>query len=257
MKSLLPKVLLLVWMLCLGLEVSRADDAAVIAVASNLSHAIRDIGNTFTAQTQQQLKFSFGSSGHLALQIAKGSPHEVFLSANTHYISELQRLDKTINKAIVYARGRLCLFVPRKSGFYHTENIHTILRLIQFDHYRKIAIANPELAPYGLAAFQTLQSLGVWGFDPRKLVIGENINQATQFALTQTVDLGFIAKSHANLQAVQENGKCMTVPEHLHKPIDQSMILTQHAGTTARAFFDFMISNYAQDILIQHGYQLP
>ncbi len=247
----------LIFCLCFIMSFESSADTAVIAVASNMSHAIQEIADTFKKEKRLQVKLSFSSSGNLSRQIIKGAPFELFLSANVDYVSRLVKQNKTLTSRKTYAIGQLCLFVPNQSSLSDTGNLDIIFRKLVFGHYNKLALANPELAPYGSASITTLRSAGMWAFDRNKLVLAENISQSTQFGLTASVDLAFIPYSHALLKKVSQKGQCYRIPEHMHQPIVQEMVLLKSAGETAKSFYDYMGSNTAQRILSEHGYVLP
>lgn len=232
-------------------------ETALVAVASNMSHTIQEIAAEFKQQTGADVSLSFGSSGTLTHQIINGSPHELFLSADSNYIARLIEEKNISSETRIYAIGRLCLFIPNRSSFRNTTDFTQLVQRISFGKFNKIAIANPATAPYGRATMISLQSLGIWSFDMRKLVIAENVSQSTQFALTSSVDLAFIPYSHSLLNNVKARGQCLKVPGHLHPPIIQKMMLTQSAGDIAKSFFEFMMSSTAHSILAKHGYGLP
>ncbi len=126
-----------------------------------------------------------------------------------------------------------------------------------FNHYKKFALANPQTAPYGQAALETLRNMGLWSFDGKKIVIAENISQTTLFGLTAAVDFAFIPSSHCHLKRISNTGVCIRVPNQLYKPIIQTMVLTKFSDQASEDFFNFMSSDSATKILKKHGYSLP
>ena len=232
-------------------------DSALVAVSSNMSHAIKDIANQFEQHTSHKLKLSFGSSGNLTHQILNGSPHELFLSANADYVNELKTKNKTLPNNKTYAIGSLCAYIPHGSHLKSISHFEKLLTKILFGQFQKLVVANPLIAPYGNAAIETLQNSGVWSFDQSKLVIAENASQATQFAYKTPVDMAFIPLSHYKVEKIRSKGKCIEIPSHLHQPIEQQMVLTRKASNVAKLFYNFMTSDTAQSILINYGYHLP
>ncbi len=231
-------------------------DTPIVAVASNMSFTAEAIRERFKTETGQSIKLSFGSSGNLTRQILQGAPFQVFLAADSSYTRRLSQQEKTLVKPEPYAVGRLCLFIPEKSSLSGIENINIITNKLTRGHFTKLAIANPELAPYGHAAITTLQRIGIWAVDRNKLVLGENVSQTTQFTLTGAVDAGFIPYSHAIMANIKNKGRCFPVPDHWHEPIVQEMALLKNAGETAKSFYTFLKSSSAQKLLLLHGYGL-
>lgn len=234
-----------------------AAEQILVAVSSNMSHAMQDISKAYSEHSKHTLKLSFGSSGNLAHQIINGAPHQIFLSANTDYIKKLQQANRTAKKEKVYALGQLSIYVPKESSFTEKMTLNSIYHGVTFNHYSKFAIANPKTAPYGQAAIETLRNLGLWSFDVKKIVVAENISKTTLFGLTSAVDFAFIPRSHCHLKRVINNGICISVPEQLHNPIIQTMVLTKSANEASEDFFNFMSSDSAINLLTKHGYSLP
>lgn len=231
-------------------------DTPVIAVASNMSFAAEALGKAFTDETGQSIKLSFGSSGNLTRQILQGAPYELFIAADASYTQRLYDEGKTLLEPVAYAEGKLCLFIPKKSSFNNIDNINVIISKLTHGQFNKLAIANPELAPYGRASVAALQRVGVWALDNSKLVLGENVSQTTHFTLSGSVDAGFIPYSHAIMPNIKTRGKCLPVPDDWHKPIVQEMALLNNAGETAKLFFSFLTSDSARKLLLQYGYTL-
>jgi len=223
----------------------RADDV-LIAVAANFTTAAREIVTRFEEATGHKVLTSFGSTGQLYTQITRGAPFEVFLAADQ------ARPQKAVDDGFAlpgsrftYATGRIVLF-SRQEGFVTDE---TVLASGQF---RKIAIANPATAPYGAAAVETLQSLGLYDALAPKIVTGFNIAQAFQFVETGNAEIGFVALS----QLPPHGGSRWLVPRNRHRPIHQDAVLLKRGADNpaARAFMAFLAGPVAGTIKEKYGY---
>jgi len=222
-----------------------------VAAASDLTQAFEEIGREFEASNKTQVVFVFGSTGMLTRQIENGAPMDLFAAANVDYINQLEQKELIIpgTKAI-YARGRITLWTTADSPL----KIETISDLRR-PEVKRIAIANPDHAPYGLAAQQALQSAGLWEELKPKLVYGDNIRQTLQYAETGNVDVAIVALSVSQ----QSKGRYVLVPEELHRPIDQGLavIKTTRNEAAARAFSSFITGPRGKEILAKYGFAFP
>ncbi len=157
-------------------------DAPAIAAASDLKFALEDIATRFRADTRREVRLSFGSSGNYFRQIGQGAPFQLFLSADEEFVFKLHDSGRTEDRGVLYATGRIVLFVPKGSSFTADAKMSGLKQAIEGNVVRRFAIANPEHAPYGRAAEQALRKLGLWDALQGKLVLGENVSQAAQFA---------------------------------------------------------------------------
>ena len=193
----------------------------------------------------------FGSTGMLTRQIENGAPVDLFAAANVSYVDQLEKEGLIVpgTKAI-YARGRITLWTSNES----TLRLQSIADLARPEVMR-IAIANPDHAPYGLAAQQALRSAGVWETVKPKLVYGDNIRQTLQYAETGNVDVAIVALSLSQ----QSNGHWTLIPEQLHQPIDQGLavIKSTRNETAARAFATFLNGPRGREILGKYGFAFP
>jgi molybdate transport system substrate-binding protein len=222
-----------------------------VAAAADLTPAFQEIGASFTAQTGVEIDFTFGSTGQLAQQIEAGAPVDVFAAANIEYIDQLAAKGQIVpgTKAL-YARGRIVLWTPPDS----TLPIDTLADLTN-PAIRHIAIANPDHAPYGVAARQAMQHAGIWDELQPKLILGENVRDTLRYAETGNVDVAIVALSLAN----QGNGRWTLIPGDQHESIDQALAVI--AGTTheaeARAFAGYVNGEAGRAVMRRYGFVLP
>ena len=233
---------------------ARAADAPNVAAASDLQFALPDIAAAFTRTTGREVRLSFGSSGNFRRQIAEGAPFELFLSADAGYVDALAREGRTEGPGVVYAIGRLALFVPNGSPLEPDPTLRDLARALQDGRLVKLAIANPEHAPYGRAAREALMHAGLWQAVAPKLALGENVSQAAQFAASGAAQAGFVPDSRARAPALAARGRFVVLPASMHVPLVQKMVLLRGAGSTARAFYDFLRQPAARDVFERYGF---
>ncbi|HUW77010.1 MAG TPA: molybdate ABC transporter substrate-binding protein, partial [Gallionella sp.] len=212
------------------------------AVASNFSAPMKQIVTLFQQQSGDTVKLSFGSTGKFYAQIKGGAPFDVFIAADTATPQRLEEEGLTVNGSrFVYALGNLVLW-SAQPGYVDDQG-----EVLRNGDYEKLAIADPKLAPYGMAAKQTLAGMGLWDGVQRKLVTGENITQAYQFVATGNVKLGFVALSQVMRDGKISAGSWWIVPAQMYLPIRQSAVLLAGAQDkeAAQAFLDFLKSEKA------------
>ncbi|MCX7685060.1 MAG: molybdate ABC transporter substrate-binding protein [Acetobacteraceae bacterium] len=234
-----------------------AEPAPLVAAAADLSFALEEIAARFRAETGLPLRLSFGSSGNIARQIEQGSPVELFLSADEAYVVRLQAGGHTRDGGALYAIGRIALFAPHGSPIRVEAGLQGVAEALSAGRIRRFAIANPEHAPYGRAAMQALRNAGLWETIRPHLVFGENVAQAAQFALAGGSQGGIVAYSLVLAPALQGRGQHMLLPDSLHDPLRQRMVLTRRAGRAAERFHAFLQEPQAREILRRHGFALP
>ncbi|MBL8145571.1 MAG: molybdate ABC transporter substrate-binding protein [Anaerolineae bacterium] len=224
----------------------------VVSAASDLTPAFEEIGELFTAETGIGVSFNFGSTGMLAQQIEEGAPVDVFAAANQAFIAELDEQGLVIPDSIaLYAIGRITLWTRADSPL-----VLSGIEEVQ-DSVETLAIANPEHAPYGVAAREALQSAGIWEDIQPKLVLGENIAQTLQFAETGDVDAAIVALSLSI--AAGDVGRWVLIPEELHNPLNQALAVvsaTTHEAE-ARQFAAFVNSEAGRAVMRRYGFILP
>lgn len=234
-----------------------AQDAPPIAAASDLHAALPEIAALFAKQTGKTVKLTFGSSGNFAQQILNGAPFQVYLSADEGYVEKLQQAGKTEGPGALYATGRIGLFLPNNSPIKASPDLQDLAAATRDGRLKKFAIANPEHAPYGRAAREALSHIGLWDAISPKLVLGENVSQATQFAVSGSAQGGIIPLSLALTPQVKNAGQFVLISEQWHQPLRQRAVLIKGGGPTARAFYDFLQTAPARDIFKRYGFVLP
>lgn len=229
----------------------------LVAAASDLEHALREVAGAFAHTGAEPPRLVFSSSGNLSRQIEGGAPFELFLSADERYIEQLHARGLVPDTGVLYAIGRIVLLIPHGSRLAPDATLADLGRSIDDGRLRHLAIANPETAPYGRAAREVLQHAGLWPRIERRLVIGENVAQATQFALSGNADGGIVAHSLALAADVEARATAVLLPADWHAPLRQRMALTARAGARARAFYTFLQSAAAHRILERYGFTIP
>ena len=222
-----------------------------VAAASDLTQAFEELRREFEANNKTKVVFVFGSTGMLTRQIENGAPMDLFAAANVDYVNQLEQKGLIISDTkAIYARGRITMWTTADSPL----KIETIADLKRPD-VKRISIANPDHAPYGLAAQQALQNAGLWDEVKPKLVFGDNIRQTLQYAETGNVDVAIVALSLSQ----QSKGRWTLIPEELHKPIDQGLavIKSTRNEAAARAFAGFITGPRGREILSKYGFAFP
>jgi molybdate transport system substrate-binding protein len=231
------------------------DRPPIVAAASDLKFAIAEIATGFEADTGRKVALNFGSSGNFARQIQQGAPFELFMSADEDFVFRLANAGLTRDRGALYAIGRIVLYAPKGSPLKLDSELQGLRA--GWGEVRKFAIANPEHAPYGRAAQEALRSLRLWDVVKPKLVLGENIAQTAQFVTTRSAEAGIIALSLALAPELARQGEHVLLPETLHNPLRQRMVLTTRAGETAMMFYDYLQQPAARAILKKYGFVLP
>lgn len=222
-----------------------------IAAAANLTNALAEIGPRFTSKTGIRVVFSFGATADLAKQIENGAPFDVFASADTEHVEQLEREGLlTSGSRATYARGRLVLWLPPGSNL-KLERIADITT----EPFERIAIPKPDVAPYGLAAVESLRQLGIWNDIEKRVIYAQNVSQAKQYAATGNAEVAFIP-----LALVKPGeGSYIEISEDSHRPIDQALGIIKDSPkqAAARQFVDFLLSPEGQELLMKMGYSKP
>lgn len=240
--------------LALYSSLSIAAEAPLVAVASNLSHTLTEITSQFEQTSGVNVKLSFGSSANFARQILQGAPYQLFLSADKKYVDMLLENGHQITKSKEFARGRIGFFIPNNSRLSDKPDIKAIVNAIEFNQYRRLVIANPAFAPYGLAAQQALKYAGVWVIDKNKLLMGENAAQAMQFSLSGSIDIGIIPASYAELTEIKNKGHFFLIPDQWHQPIRQYLVLLTETSKSSNQFYNYLLAKESQTIIKKYGY---
>lgn len=241
-----------------GARSKAANDAQpIVAAAASMRFALGEAAELFAKETGMQVRLNFGSSGNLSRQIRQGAPFQLFLSADEDYVLAIVRDGHTLDEGTLYARGQLVLFVPTGSPVGVDGHLSGVSSALERGDILRFAIANPEHAPYGRAARQALRHAGIWEAIQPKLVFGENISQAAQFAASGSCEGGLIAHSLALAPGISARGAFANVPEDWYRPLRQRMVLLTGANAAARAFYDYLRGQQAGEILSRHGFTRP
>jgi molybdate transport system substrate-binding protein len=243
--------------LCLALGAPLAVAQPVVVAASDLKFALEEVAAQFRQSGGGPLRLVFGSSGNFYRQILQGAPFQLFLSADEDFVFKLADAGKTLDRGQRYAVGRIGLMVPKGSPLKADGELKDLALALQDGRLQKFAIANPEHAPYGTRAMEALQHAGLWNRIQPRLVLGENISQATQFATSGSTQGGIVAYSLALSPAVASQGRFALIPEAWHQPLNQRMVLLQGADATARAFYAHLQTEPARAVLGRYGFNMP
>jgi molybdate transport system substrate-binding protein len=232
-------------------EQPKAKPELTIAAAANLTDVFNQLGPRFETETGIHPIFSFASTAQLTRQIENAAPFDVFAAADSQHLAELEQKGMLVaGSRAIYARGVLALWTPESSKAV-IERVQDLARL----DVHIIAVAKPDLAPYGQAAVDSLQKLGIWEQVKPKVVYAENIGMAKQYGKSKNADAVFTAYS----LVLHEGGKIIQVDEALHKPIDQELGIVGKSNRqdVARKFVAFLLTGTGKSILASYGYHSP
>jgi molybdate transport system substrate-binding protein len=228
-----------------------------VAAAADLSSALQELANNYEKRTGVTVNLSFGASGALTQQIQNGAPFDIFFSADMDYPRQLIAAGQADGATLYrYAVGRLVLWVPKESPL---DVEHKGMDVLLDPSVKKIAIGNPQHAPYGRAAAATLKHYALYEKVSDRLVLGENIAQAAQFVESGNAQVGFVALAHVAAPAMQGKGKYWIVPSDAYPPLDQGVVLISHSAhqQDAAAFLEYVKSPEAAAVLKRYGFSLP
>lgn len=229
-----------------------------VAAAANIQFALDEVIATFhTRHTGIRVRVAYGSSGNFFAQIQNQAPYDVFLSADLDYPRKLVRAGQAFDTNVfLYATGRIVVWASTNA----TVNPETLgLQALLAPGVRKIAIANPRHAPYGVAAVAALKALRVYEQVEPKLVYGEDIAQTAQFVQSGNADLGLLALALVSAPRLREAGRYWEIPPDTHPPVEQGGIILKRTKepAAARAFRDFLLGEPGRAVLKRHGFHLP
>jgi len=229
----------------------------VVAAAADLSAALQEIGDSYEKKTSVKMKLSFGASGALTQQIQNGAPFDLFFSADMDYPRQLIAAgDADAASLYQYAVGRLVLWVPADSPL-DIERLG--MKVLLDPSVKKIAIGNPQHAPYGRAAVAALRHAGLYDQVADRLVLGENISQAAQFVESGNAQVGFVALAHAAAPAMRGKGKFWEVPADFYPPLAQGVVVLSHSQHKKEAaeFLNYIKTKDVGELLRKYGFTLP
>ncbi len=227
-----------------------------IAAASDLTYCLDELNKAFAKyHLDAELKVSVGSSGNFSTQISQGAPFDIFLSADIQYPQNLIDAGFADKKSLTpYAVGRLALWTMNDK-----VDVSQGLTILKNPAITRIAIANPEHAPYGKAAQAALEKLGLWQDVQKKIVLGENISQAAQYVETGNADAGLVAWSLLRVPKMQGKGKSWLLPLDAFPRLQQAAVLTTRGANSvlAKQYMEFLRTEEAKTIFEQYGFTMP
>ena len=227
-----------------------------VAVAANVSYAINDLKKEFnTLYPNIKVQIILGGTGKLFAQIQHNAPYDILMAANMMYPEKLYKDGQAITRPLVYAQGTLAYLSSKK------QDLSKGIELVLEDKIKKIAIANPKLAPYGMATVEALKNAKLYEKIKNKFVYGDSISQTVAYAAKAT-DLGFIAKSSLyspRMGHFKEGVDWKEIDPKLYTPIEQGIVLLKHGEKSAEvsAFYAFILSKRAKNIFEKFGYIVP
>ena len=237
----------------LALSAAAQAEVVQIAVAANFTAPARALAEIFARTTGHEAKLSFGATGAFYTQIKNGAPFDILLAADDERPIRLEKQGYTVpGSRFTYAVGQLVLW-SAKPGFVDDQGA-----VLKGGNFNKIAIANPKLAPYGAAAVETMDKLGLAAALTPKLVTGESIGQTYNFIATGNAELGFVALAQVLDGGKLKSGSMWVVPAKYHAPIIQDAVILKRAAANpaAKAWMALMRSPNTQDFIRSYGYEV-
>lgn len=234
-----------------SISLSAQAQKMTIAAASDLKFALDEIHAEFKKSfPNDQVNVIYGSSGKFSQQIENGAPFDLYFSASKKYPDDLAQKGFAATEPKLYALGRVVLWSARHDAS------KLDLKDLTDKKYRKVAIASPDHAPYGVRAMESLKHEGVWEVLQSKIVIGENIAHTAQLIEQGAADIGIIAYSLALNPQLSKKGGYYMIPQDMHKPLEQAYIITSKGkdNIVAYRFADFMTSKKAHEIMVKYGF---
>ena len=223
-----------------------------VAVAANMKEAFSEINLAFKAAGNRDIRIVYGSSGNFAAQIMNGAPFHLLISADEQFPLALYNKGKTVGDGVIYATGQLAIITKHSGALQLSDSKAELSKAIS--KANKIAIAKPQLAPYGRAAVEYLKAESLWEIAKDKLIYADNVGIASMYVVTGAADLGFTALSLARSPEVAKETNFITLNQKLYEPIRQRMVLIKGAPPEAIALYQFMQSTQAKSILQKYGY---
>jgi molybdate transport system substrate-binding protein len=238
-----------------GLNSQSHAQSISVAAAANLNGVLDAIVQQYTKQSGITVKVIYGSSGHFYQQITQGAKFDIFLSANEEFVDRLVTQRVASGSGVMYARGRLVLLVSQKSKIRPSADMQDIKQAIRDGRLTKFAIANPALAPYGLAAKQVLEQIGLTQLLQPRLVLGGDVGQTMLFIKSEAAQAGMVPWSMIKTSPNIKEDEFFLIPEKSHQPILQKMLLFKDANSQARLFYEHLQTEKTRTIWRQYGYE--
>jgi len=233
-----------------------AAEEITVAAAADLQFAFQDLATRFEKETGKHVKLIFGSSGNFFAQIQNGAPFDLFFSADVDYPKRLEAAGLAEPGTIYpYAKGKIVIWARNESKF----DLSRGLQILLDPGIRKIAIANPDHAPYGRAAVAALHHQNIYDQVFAKFVLGENISQTASFVLSGSADVGIVALSLALAPSLKQKGKYVEIPSDEYPVIEQAAVVLKSSPNkeVARQFLDFLKTPAIQNVLRTYGFSIP
>ena len=232
---------------------SNSKHKVTVAVAANMQFAMKAITEKFSKENDIACELILGSSGKLSAQITEGAPYDVFVSADTLYPQKMYTNGKTEGKPRVYAEGKLVLWTL-------SDAFTPSLAILNSENIKHIALANPKTAPYGTAALEVLQQQPFYSHIEEKLVFGESIGQTNQFITSKSAEIGITSIAVVLSPEMKGVGHWVSLDQNAYPSLLQSAVLLKKeegVSKEATAFYNFLFSDTAHQILKEYGYSIP
>jgi molybdate transport system substrate-binding protein len=236
---------------------TRAEDGPAVAAAASLRYALDEIAAQYEKKTGQKPRITYGATGNLVQQIEKAAPFQVLFAADDESVKTLAAENLTEGAPSIFARGQISIVAPKGSPVAVDGELKGLSEALASGKVAHFAIANPDVAPYGRAAREALQKAGLWDKLAGKIVLGENVGQAAQFATTGAAEAGIVAQSLAVSAEMAPKITSAVIPESWHGPIDHGMALIKGAGDPARAFAAYVKGSEGRAVLERSGFSVP
>ncbi len=226
-----------------------------VVVAANMKPAMEEIYQQYKSATGQEFRIIYGASGNLTRQIQQGAPFNLFVSADENFPLALSKDGFTVDEGKVYAIGRLAMIANTGKGIKLSLKEDDLRKIITSAN--KVALTKPDIAPYGKAAVEFLTKMGLINLAKEKFAYGENISSATNFVVVGAAPVGITAYSLAISKGVTRDADYLLIPENLHEPIRQRMVLIKNPPQSVVDFYNYLQSPQAKAIIKAHGYTAP
>ena len=236
---------------------ARAARTPTIAAAASLRYALDEIAKRYEKETGKSVKITYGATGNLVHQIEAGAPFQALFAADDESVKKLAEAGKTEGEPVIFARGELSVAAPKGSPVAVDADLKGLKEALAAGTVKHVAIANPETAPYGRAAQESLKKAGLWEQVQPLLVIGQNIGQAATFVSAGAAEVGFIAKSLTISKEIASKIDSAVIPGTWHEPIDHGMAVIKDASPEAKAFVDFVRGPQGSAVLDEAGFSVP